>query len=223
MKEEDTMMKNSDTTSGTSFLDKKFHYTQMGSSLKTEILAGLTTFLAMAYILVVNAGMFENLGTVSFDAMYVTTALSAVIGTVLIGLLSNLPLAQAPGMGLNAFFVYTVCLTLGFTYANALVFVLFDGLIFVLLTATGLRRIIFDAIPPVVKAAIPAGIGLFIAFLGLQDAKLVVPDASTGVTLASFNLLGNATWASVMPLSSIFRSSISEKLSSICPSASSRD
>ena len=200
MKEEDTMMKNSDTTSGTSFLDKKFHYTQMGSSLKTEILAGLTTFLAMAYILVVNAGMFENLGTVSFDAMYVTTALSAVIGTVLIGLLSNLPLAQAPGMGLNAFFVYTVCLTLGFTYANALVFVLFDGLIFVLLTATGLRRIIFDAIPSVVKAAIPAGIGLFIAFLGLQDAKLVVPDASTGVTLASFNLLGNATWASVMPL-----------------------
>ena len=194
MKEEDTMMKNSDTTSGTSFLDKKFHYTQMGSSLKTEILAGLTTFLAMAYILVVNAGMFENLGTVSFDAMYVTTALSAVIGTVLIGLLSNLPLAQAPGMGLNAFFVYTVCLTLGFTYANALVFVLFDGLIFVLLTATGLRRIIFDAIPPVVKAAIPAGIGLFIAFLGLQDAKLVVPDASTGVTLASFNLLGNATY-----------------------------
>ena len=80
---------------------------------------------------------------------------------MLIGLLSNLPLAQAPGMGLNAFFVYTVCLTLGFSYANALVFVLIDGLIFVLLTATGLRKIIFEAIPPVVKTAIPAGIGLF--------------------------------------------------------------
>lgn len=193
-------MKNSDVNKKTSFWDKKFHYKEMGSTLKTEIIAGLTTFLAMAYILVVNSGMFATLGTVSFDAMYVTTALSAIIGTVLIGLLSNLPLAQAPGMGLNAFFVYTVCLTLGFTYANALVFVILDGLIFVLLTATGLRRIVFDAIPPVVKAAIPAGIGLFIAFLGLQDAKLVIPSESTGVTLASFNLLGNANWASVMPL-----------------------
>lgn len=193
-------MKNSIENQNLSFWDKKFHYTDKGSTLKTEILAGLTTFLAMAYILIVNAGMFANLGSVSFDAMYVTTALSAIIGTVLIGLLSNLPLAQAPGMGLNAFFVYTVCLTLGFSYANALVFVLIDGLVFVLLTVTGLRKIIFDAIPPVVKAAIPAGIGLFIAFLGLQDAKLVIPSESTGVTLASFNLLGNASWASVMPL-----------------------
>lgn len=193
-------MKNSDVTKNTSFWDKRFRYTEMGSSLKTEVVAGLTTFLAMAYILIVNSGMFASLGSVSFDAMYVTTALSAIIGTVLIGLLSNLPLAQAPGMGLNAFFVYTVCMTLGFSYANALVFVLLDGIIFVLLTATGLRKIIFDAIPHVVKAAIPAGIGLFIAFLGLQDAKLVIPSESTGVTLASFNLLGGAGWGAVMPL-----------------------
>ena len=178
-------MKTSDVGKNTSFWNKKFHYAEMGSSLKTEIIAGLTTFLAMAYILVVNSGMFAALGSVSFDAMYVTTALSAIIGTVLIGLLSNLPLAQAPGMGLNAFFVYTVCMTLGFSYANALVFVLIDGIVFVLLTATGLRKIIFDAIPPAVKTAIPAGIGLFIAFLGLQDAKLVIPSESTGVTLAS--------------------------------------
>lgn len=184
----------------TSFFDRKFRITEKGSSIKTEIIAGLTTFLAMAYILVVNSGMFANLGSVSFDAMYVTTALSAVIGTILIGLMANLPLAQAPGMGLNAFFVYTVCFTLGFTYANALVFVLLDGLIFVILTVTGLRKIIFEAIPSAVKAAIPAGIGLFIAFLGLQDAKLVIPDASTGVTLASFNLFNNAKWADVMPL-----------------------
>ncbi len=101
-------MKNSDINKKTSFWDKKFHYKEMGSTLKTEIVAGLTTFLAMAYILVVNSGMFATLGTVSFDAMYVTTALSAIIGTVLIGLLSNLPLAQAPGMGLNAFCVYSV-------------------------------------------------------------------------------------------------------------------
>lgn len=184
----------------TSFFDRKFRITEKGSSIKTEIIAGLTTFLAMAYILVVNSGMFSALEGVSFDAMYVTTALSAVIGTVLIGLMANLPLAQAPGMGLNAFFVYTVCFTLGFTYANALVFVLLDGLIFVILTVTGLRKIIFEAIPSAVKAAIPAGIGLFIAFLGLQDAKLVIPDASTGVTLASFNLFNNAKWADVMPL-----------------------
>lgn len=184
----------------TSFFDRKFRITEKGSSIKTEIVAGLTTFLAMAYILVVNSGMFAKLGSVSLDAMYVTTALSAVIGTVLIGLLANLPLAQAPGMGLNAFFVYTVCFSLGFTYANALVFVLLDGLIFVALTLTGLRKIIFQAIPSAVKAAIPAGIGLFIAFLGLQDAKLVVPDGSTGVKLASFNLLGGASWGQVMPL-----------------------
>lgn len=184
----------------TSFFDRKFRITEKGSSIKTEILAGLTMFIAMAYILVVNSGMFSALEGVSFDAMYVTTALSAVIGTVLIGLMANLPLAQAPGMGINAFFVYTVCFTLGFTYANALVFVLLDGLIFVILTVTGLRKIIFEAIPPVVKAAIPAGIGLFIAFLGLQDAKLVIPNDSTGVTLASFNLFNNASWADVMPL-----------------------
>lgn len=184
----------------TSFFDRKFRITEKGSSIKTEIIAGLTTFLAMAYILVVNSGMFSALEGVSFDAMYVTTALSAVIGTVLIGLMANLPLAQAPGMGLNAFFVYTVCFTLGFTYANVLVFVLLDGLIFVILTVTGLRKIIFEAIPSAVKAAIPAGIGLFIAFLGLQDAKLVIPDASTGVTLASFNLFNGTTWDKVMPL-----------------------
>ena len=193
-------MKNSNAEQKSSFWNRKFRYKEMGSSPRTEVIAGLTTFLAMAYILVVNSGMFATLGVVSFDAMYVTTALSAIIGTVLIGLLSNLPLAQAPGMGLNAFFVYTVCLTLGFSYANALVFVLIDGLIFVLLTATGLRKIIFEAIPPVVKTAIPAGIGLFIAFLGLQDAKLVIPSESTGVTLASFNFIGSADWASVMPL-----------------------
>lgn len=105
----------------TSFFDRKFRITEKGSSIKTEIIAGLTTFLAMAYILIVNSNFFEALDGVSFDAMYVTTALSAVIGTVLIGLMANLPLAQAPGMGLNAFFVFTVCGILKFSYANALV------------------------------------------------------------------------------------------------------
>lgn len=177
-----------------------FKLQEKGTTVRTEILAGITTFTAMAYILFVNPGMFEELGVVSFGAIYIATALSAVIGTVLIGLLANLPFAQASGMGLNAFFVYTVCFGLGFTYANALLFVLVDGILFVLLTVTGLRKIIFDAIPSSVKAAIPAGIGLFIAFIGLQDAGIVVNDPATCVGLASFNLLGSATWGSIMPM-----------------------
>ncbi len=189
------------------FLDRKFKLGEKGSNVKTEIIAGLTTFMAMVYILMVNAGMFADpfgdgtpiLG-VSYGAMYIVTALSAIIGTVLIGLLSGLPLAQAPGMGLNAFFVYTMCVGFGFSYANALVFILLDGLVFIGLTVTGLREKIFKAIPEDVKKAIPAGIGLFIAFLGVQNAKLVIPSTSTGVTMGSMNLLGGHDWATLVPL-----------------------
>lgn len=181
-------------------LEKLFKLKEKNASIRTEAIAGITTFMAMSYILMVNPGMFSELGSVSYGAVYIATALSAVVGTLLIGLLANLPLAQASGMGLNAFFVFTVCFGLGFSYSNALIFVLLDGLIFILLTATGLRRIIFDAIPACVKMIIPAGIGLFIAFLGFQDSGIVVADSATGVTLASFNLLGSATWASIMPL-----------------------
>ena len=147
-------------------MEKMFKLSQRGTTVRTEVVAGITTFMAMAYILMVNPGMFSDLPGVSYNAIYVATAISAVIGTLLIGLMANLPLAQASGMGLNAFFVYTVSFGLGFTYSNALLFVLADGLIFVLLTASGLRKLIFDAIPAAVKVAIPAGIGLFIAFLG---------------------------------------------------------
>jgi AGZA family xanthine/uracil permease-like MFS transporter len=182
-------------------MEKFFKIDEHGSSVETEIIAGITTFMAMAYILVVNAGMLSILDSVSYGAIYVATAISAVIGTVCIGLLSNLPLAQASGMGLNAYFVYTVCLGFGLTYANALVCVLFDGIIFILLTVTGLRKIIFNSIPKEVKAAISAGIGLFIAFIGLQNAGIVVADASTCVNLASFNVFtGTATWSSIMPM-----------------------
>lgn len=177
-----------------------FKLSEHKTNVRTEIIAGVTTFMAMAYILMVNPGMFAELGSVSFGASYIATAISAVVGTVLIGLLANLPLAQAPGMGLNAFFVYTACFSLGFTYANALLFVLADGLIFVTLTVTGLRKIIFNAIPSAVKAAIPAGIGLFIAFLGFQNSGLVVDNPSTLVSLPSLNVLGGVTWASIMPI-----------------------
>ena len=182
-------------------MDRFFHVTERGSTVRREIAAGLTTFMAMAYILMVNAGMFAELGTVSYGAVYIATAISAIIGTVLIGLLANLPLAQASGMGLNAFFVYTVCFGFGLSYANALVLVLFDGIVFVLLTVTGLRKLIFDAIPQGVKTAIASGIGLFIAFIGMQNAKIVVDDASTLVKLTSLNLLSeDVTWASVFPV-----------------------
>ena len=182
-------------------MENFFKVKEKGSTVRTEVLAGLTTFMAMAYILMVNAGMFSDLGTVSYNAIYIATAISAVIGTVLIGILANLPLAQASGMGLNAFFVYTVCFGFGLTYANALVLVLVDGIIFIILTVTGLREKIFEAIPDHVRVAIPAGIGLFIAFIGLQNAGIVVKNDSTCVTLVSLNVFsGTATWASVMPI-----------------------
>ena len=165
----------------------------------------MTTFFSMVYILMVNANLFADpfgngsnpLG-VSYGAIYIATAISAVLGTTLAGLISNLPLAQASGMGLNAFFVYTVCIGFGFSYANALVLVFFEGLVFILLTVTGLRKKIFDSLPLAVRSAIPAGIGLFIALLGLQNAGIVVDNPSTLVDLASFNILGQ-TWKEIMP------------------------
>ena len=180
-------------------LDRHFGVTAAGSTMRTEIIAGFTTFFAMVYILMVNAGMFTAVG-VSYGAIYISTAISAIVGTMIIGLLANLPLVQAPGMGLNAFFIYTCCLGFGMSYANALVLVLFDGVMFIILTATGLRKMIFQAIPETVRAVIPAGIGLFIVFLGLQNAGIVAKDASTGVTLGSFNLLKEGSWPSIMPM-----------------------
>jgi AGZA family xanthine/uracil permease-like MFS transporter len=180
-------------------MDGFFKLKKNGTNVRTEIAAGMTTFMAMAYRLMVNPGMFSQLDGVSYGAAYIATAIPSVVGTLLIGLMANLPLAQAPGMGLNAYFVYTVCFGLGFSYANALLFVLADGLLFVVLTVTGLRKTIFEAIPASVKKAVPAGIGLFIAFLGFQNAGLIVNDPVTCVNLASFNLIGGATWADIMP------------------------
>lgn len=182
-------------------MEKLFKIKEKGSSVRTEVIAGVTTFIAMSYILMVNPGMFAQLeGQVTFGAVYIATAISAVIGTLLMGLFAKMPLAQATGMGLNAFFVFTVCFNLGFTYANALLFVLADGILFIILTATGLRKTIFDAIPKRVRKIIPAGIGLFIAFLGLQDSGLVIPDPSTGITMASLNVLKDNSWSKIMPL-----------------------
>lgn len=181
-------------------MENFFKVKEKGSTVRIEIMAGITTFMAMAYILMVNADMFSNLSGVSYNAIYIATAISAVVGTMCMALLANLPLGLATGMGLNAFFVYTICFSFGLSYANALVLVLLDGIIFVILTLTGIRAKLFNAIPDCVRIAIPAGLGLFIAFLGLQNAGLVVNDEATLVNLSSFNLLKEGvTWGQIMP------------------------
>ena len=180
-------------------MEKFFKIKEHGSTIKTEIIAGITTFMAMAYILMVNADMFTSI-SVSYGAVYIATALSAVIGTLCMGLIAKLPLALASGMGINAFFVYTVCIGSGLSYANALVLIFFEGILFIVLTVTGLRKMLFEAIPDSVKKAIPAGIGLFIAFLGLQNAGIVVNSDATLVNLVSLNVLNGVTWAQIMPI-----------------------
>lgn len=204
-------MENNQNVSGKKVgkVDEFFGVTKMGSTIRTEVVAGLVTLMTMIYIVLVNPAMFADLGALNgtseklYNGVFIATALSAAIGTILIGMLAKLPLAQATGMGLNAYFVYTVCgygMTNGLSYANALVFILLDGIVFILLTVTGLRRQIFNAIPDCVKTAIPAGIGLFIAFIGLQNAGIVVVNTSTCVSMVSLNFLGNATYASVFPV-----------------------
>ena len=181
-------------------MEKIFHLNEKNTTVRAEILGGLVTFLTMCYILFVNSNMFATLG-LSFGAMYICTALSAVIGCFLMAFLAGMPIAQAPGLGLNAFFVYTCCLGFGFTYANALVFVLFDGILFVILTITGLRKKIYESIPLAVRHAIGVGIGGFIFFIACQNSGLIVDNPSTLTGLVSFNFLsGGATWAGVMPV-----------------------
>ena len=191
-------------------LDGFFGISKMGSSFKTEILAGITTFMTMVYILLANPGIFigtfENeagemvqvIPQMTFGAAYIFTALGAIIGTLLMAFLARLPFAQAPGMGLNAFFVFTVCLGLGYSYANALLIVLCSGVLFLILTIFGARQAIVRAVPKAIRLAIPAGIGLFIAFVGMQTAGIVVLDASTKVNLISFNVLKFTSTAPAM-------------------------
>ena len=181
-------------------VDNWFGITKSGSNYRTEIVAGVTTFMAMVYILMVNAGMFSGVITDSSDpygAAYIATAIGAIVGTLLMAFFAKMPLAQASGMGINAFIVYTLIGSgTGLTYANCMVFTLLDGVIFLILTVTGLRRQIFEAIPAGVRHAIPVGIGLFIAFIGLQQAGVVVNEDSTLTTFVSFNLLGSTPFVS---------------------------
>ncbi len=170
-------------------VDNFFGITKAKSNFKAEIVAGLTTFMAMVYILIVNPSLFSNIPGVSFQGMYIATSVGAIIGTLLMALLAKMPLAQASGMGVNAFVVFNLVLGGGLSYPNAMVFTLLDGVIFIILTATGLRKYIFTAIPDEVKKAITVGLGMFIAFIGLQNASVVIDNSSTLVQLVSLNVL----------------------------------
>ena len=185
-------------------VDNFFGISRSGSKYRTEVIAGLTTFMAMVYILMVNADMFKLVigGSDPYGAAYIATAIGAIVGTLLMAFLAKMPLAQASGMGVNAFIVFTLIglggSATGLTYANAMVFTLVDGAIFVLLTVTGLRKKIFKAVPRTVRHAITVGIGLFIAFIGMQNAGIIVKNDATLVSFVSFNVLGGISYGGII-------------------------
>lgn len=163
-------------------LKKLFGFDPAITTIRTEILAGITTFLTMSYILAINPAMFSELDMPA-GAVFTSTALAAIIGTFVMAVWAKLPFGLAPGIGLNAFFVYTVCMGMGYSWQFALTAILIEGIIFILLTVTNLREAIVNAIPLSMRNAIGAGIGLFIAFIGLQNAGVIVDNGSTLVEL----------------------------------------
>lgn len=163
-------------------LKKLFGFDPARTTIRTEIIAGITTFLTMSYILAINPAMFSELDMPA-GAVFTSTALAAIIGTFVMAVWAKLPFGLAPGIGLNAFFVYTVCMGMGYSWQFALTAILIEGIIFILLTVTNLREAIVNAIPLSMRNAIGAGIGLFIAFIGLQNAGVIVDNGSTLVEL----------------------------------------
>ena len=158
-------------------LEKYFKLSENGTDVKTEILAGITTFMTMAYILAVNPSILAATG-MDQGAVFTATALASLIGTALMALFANYPFALAPGMGLNAYFAYTVVLGMGYSWQMALTAVFVEGIVFIILSLTNVREAIFNAIPINLKSAVSVGIGLFIAFIGLQNAKIVIGGAT---------------------------------------------
>lgn len=165
-----------------SFLDRFFKISELNSSVRVELLAGLTTFMAMSYIIFVNPSMLSETGMPK-DAAFVATILAAVFGTLFMGLGVNMPIALAPGMGINAFFVYTVVLGMGMNWQTALGCVFISGITFLILTVSHLRERIIEAVPQNLKLAIGVGIGMFIAFIGFKNAGIVVDNPATLVAL----------------------------------------
>lgn len=166
-------------------LKRLFGFDSTKTTVRTEIVAGLTTFLTMSYILAVNPSMFSQLEGMPAGAVFTTTALAAIVGTLTMAFWGKMPFGLAPGMGLNAFFVYTVCMGMGYSWQFALTAVFIEGLIFILLTITNLREAIVNAIPASLKNAIGAGLGLFIAFIGLQNAGIISNNDATLVSLGT--------------------------------------
>mgnify|MGYP000947547120 FL=1 len=166
-------------------LNHLFHLHENGTTVKTEFLAGITTFMTMAYILAVNPIILSATG-MDKGAILTATALASCLGTVLMALFANYPFALAPGMGLNAFFAYTVVLQMGYSWEMALSAVFVEGIIFIVLSLTNIREALFNAIPMTLKKAVSAGIGLFIALIGLFNAQVVVANAATKISLFSF-------------------------------------
>lgn len=171
-------------------LNRLFGFDSSKFSLRTEILAGITTFITMSYILAVNPSIFAMLEGMPTGAVFTATALAAIIGTLVMALLAKLPFGLAPGMGLNAFFVYTVCLGMGYSWQFALTAVLIEGILFIIITLTNIREAIVHAIPESLRYAISGGIGLFIAFIGLQNANIIVANPSTIVALGEITSAG---------------------------------
>jgi AGZA family xanthine/uracil permease-like MFS transporter len=171
-------------------LEKFFKLKENGTNVRTEVIAGFTTFLTMAYILAVNPAILSAAG-MDQNALFTATAIAAIIGTLVMALWAKLPFALAPGMGLNAFFAFSVVLGMGHSWQFALTAVLIEGVIFILLTLFNVREAIVDAIPASIRTAISAGIGLFIAFIGLQNAGIVVNNDATLVGLGEITT-GNA-------------------------------
>jgi len=163
-------------------LDKYFKITKQGSTLRTEIIAGITTFMTMAYILAVNPDILSAAG-MDKNAVFTATALSAVVATLVMALVAKLPFALAPGMGLNAFFAFTVVLGMGYSWEFALTAVFLEGIVFLILTAFNVRELIVNSIPLNLKHAVSVGIGLFIAFIGLKGTGLIVDNSATLVSL----------------------------------------
>ena len=165
-------------------LEKLFGFNPQKHSVRTEIMAGVTTFLTMAYILAVNPSILSETG-MDKGGLFTTTVIMSALPTIFMGLYAKLPLALAPGMGLNAFFAYTVCMIMGYSWQFALTAVFLEGLVFILLTVTNLREKIVDVIPETLKNAISAGIGLYIAFIGLKSAGIIVNNEATLVSLGN--------------------------------------
>lgn len=165
-------------------LNKFFKLDERKTTVKTEVIAGITTFLSMAYVLFVNPNILAEAGMPA-ESVFVTTALAAAIGTLIMALYANYPVAQAPGMGMNAFFAFTICGSVGYTFGQGLFVIFVSGAIFMLLAFSGLREMIINAIPASLKYAVSAGVGMFVTFVGLKSAGIIVANESTLVSLGN--------------------------------------